>query len=186
MMLDRLRASDGQSERLLPPLQRIIAIGVAVCEGEHMQTRCLGNADNRAEPSDNMEVELLQSLFKLLPGQMLIWDDADRAALNYRSLYHNLAAPAYWQHLPLALQNQLSPQAVPLQDMARLFELPQHTEIPADKIWQTWLDGGLDTIRAYSANKALQTCLLFLRWQQCRGELSAQAYQTVLSQVAGG
>jgi len=119
----------------------------------------------------------------MLPGQLVIWSDEALAVLNYRCMLHGIAAPDYWQTPPLILQTRLSRHAVPVREVARWLGLPVVHDIAADKIWDIWLAGGTDAIRACSASDALHTYVLFLRFQHIQAQISEADYHQAMRQI---
>ena len=48
---------------------------------------------------------------------------------------------------------------------------PGKLGMSGDKVWQCWLDGGIDDIRNYCETDVLNTYLVYLRFQFMRGNL---------------
>lgn len=48
---------------------------------------------------------------------------------------------------------------------------PGKLGMSGDKVWQCWLDGGIDEIRNYCETDVLNTYLVYLRFQLMRGNL---------------
>jgi predicted PolB exonuclease-like 3'-5' exonuclease len=60
-----------------------------------------------------------------------------------------------------------------LDQMAVLLGFPGKLGMSGDKVWQCWLDGGIDEIRNYCETDVLNTYLVYLRFEHMRGNLDA-------------
>ncbi|MEE8221214.1 MAG: hypothetical protein V3R21_05590, partial [Woeseiaceae bacterium] len=71
---------------------------------------------------------------------------------------------------------------------AVLLGFPGKLGMSGDKVWPTWLDGGIDKIRNYCETDVLNTYLIYLRFEFMRGNLDAQdiarEYQLVRTTLA--
>jgi predicted PolB exonuclease-like 3'-5' exonuclease len=54
---------------------------------------------------------------------------------------------------------------------------PGKLGMSGDKVWDCWLDGGIDEIRNYCETDVLNTHLVYLRFQLMRGELDEKRLQ---------
>ena len=52
-----------------------------------------------------------------------------------------------------------------------LLGFPGKLGMSGDKVWQCWLDGGIDQIRNYCETDVLNTYLVYLRFEFMRGNL---------------
>ena len=57
--------------------------------------------------------------------------------------------------------------------MAVLLGFPGKLGMSGDKVWETWLAGGIDDIRDYCETDVLNTFLVYLRFEFMRGHLDA-------------
>jgi predicted PolB exonuclease-like 3'-5' exonuclease len=152
-----------------------------------------------AEPKLN-EGEIIQRFFsgieKYTP-QIVSWNGGgfDLPVLHYRGLIHGVHAARYWQlgdddrdfkwnnyisryhmrHLDLMdLLAMYQPRAnAPLDELAKLMGLPGKLGMDGSAVWGAWLDGKIDDIRDYCETDVVNTYLVYLRFQQMRGVMSA-------------
>ncbi len=118
--------------------------------------------------------------------------------LHYRGLIHGIAAARYWdmgeddrdfkwnnyisryhtRHLDLMdLLAMYQPRAnAPLDELAKLMGLPGKLGMDGNAVWGAWLNGEIDAIRDYCETDVVNTYLVYLRFQQMRGQLSAKAH----------
>ncbi|MEW6292434.1 MAG: 3'-5' exonuclease [Pseudomonadota bacterium] len=189
------RAKNG-SDFLPLHLQRVIVISCAMRSDEGFRVWSL------AEPKSG-EGEIIQRFFdgiaKYTP-QMVSWNGGgfDLPVLHYRGLIHGVAAPRYWdlgeddrdfkwnnyisryhtRHLDLMdLLAMYQPRAnAPLDELAKLMGLPGKLGMDGSAVWGAWLAGQIDAIRDYCETDVVNTWLVYLRFQQMRGQLSARAH----------
>ncbi|MBC7780349.1 MAG: 3'-5' exonuclease [Proteobacteria bacterium] len=184
-------------------LQRVIAISCALREGDQFTVWSLG------KPEDS-EATLVQRFFdgveKYLP-QLVSWNGGgfDLPVLHYRALVHGIVASRYWElgdddrefkwnnyisryhtrHLDLMdLLALYQPRAsVALDELAKLCGFPGKLGMDGSQVWSTWRDGGLPQIRAYCETDAVNTFLMYLRFQRLRGVLTPAAYADEIALV---
>jgi predicted PolB exonuclease-like 3'-5' exonuclease len=63
-----------------------------------------------------------------------------------------------------------------LQNVAILLNLPGKLGMSGDKVWDCWLEGGIEQIRNYCETDVLNTFLVYLRFQLIRGHLTKEHY----------
>jgi predicted PolB exonuclease-like 3'-5' exonuclease len=192
----RTRQSSGHD--FLPlHVQRVVAIACTLREQDTFKVWSLGHAGES-------EAELIRRFFdgieKYTP-QLVSWNGGgfDLPVLHYRAVIHGVPAARYWdmgeedrdfkwnnyisryhtRHLDLMdLLALYQPRAyVPLDQMARLLGLPGKLGMEGSQVWRAYQDGKLDAIRNYCETDALNTYLVYLRFQLMRGALASQAYQ---------
>jgi predicted PolB exonuclease-like 3'-5' exonuclease len=73
--------------------------------------------------------------------------------------------------------------AAPLDEIAQLCGLPGKLGMHGSKVWEAWLAGGIDRIRDYCETDALNTFLVFLRFQLIRGRLEREEFKRECSLV---
>ena len=189
------RAKNG-TDFLPHHLQRVAVISCALRNAEGFKVWSL------AEPKSN-EGEIIQRFYdgigKYTP-QLVSWNGGgfDLPVLHYRGLIHNVAAPRYWdmgeddrdfkwnnyisryhtRHLDLMdLLAMYQPRAnAPLDELAKLMGLPGKLGMDGSAVWGAWLNGGIDAIRDYCETDVVNTYLVYLRFQQMRGQLTAKAH----------
>ncbi|MCX8018083.1 MAG: 3'-5' exonuclease [Rhodocyclaceae bacterium] len=189
------RAKNG-SDFLPLHLQRVIVISCVLRSDEGFRVWSL------AEPKSG-EGEIIQRFFdgigKYTP-QLVSWNGGgfDLPVLHYRGLIHGVVAPRYWEmgeddrdfkwnnylsryhtrHLDLMdLLALYQPRAnAPLDELAKLMNLPGKLGMDGGAVWGAWLAGEIDAIRDYCETDVVNTYLVYLRFQKMRGQLAEPAY----------
>ena len=189
------RAKNG-SDFLPHHLHRVIVISCAMRSDDGFRVWSL------AEPKSG-EGEIIQRFFdgigKYTP-QIVSWNGGgfDLPVLHYRGLIHGVAAPRYWdlgeddrdfkwnnyisryhtRHLDLMdLLAMYQPRAnAPLDELAKLMGLPGKLGMDGSAVWGAWCDGQIDSIRDYCETDVVNTWLVYLRFQQMRGQMTAKAH----------
>jgi predicted PolB exonuclease-like 3'-5' exonuclease len=198
------RAKNG-SDFLPLHLQRVIVVSCAMRSDEGFRVWSL------AEPKSG-EGEIIQRFFdgiaKYTP-QIVSWNGGgfDLPVLHYRGLIHGVAAARYWdlgeddrdfkwnnyisryhtRHLDLMdLLAMYQPRAnAPLDELAKLMGLPGKLGMDGGAVWGAWLNGEIDAIRDYCETDVVNTYLVFLRFQQMRGQLTTKAHASGVAFVRG-
>ena len=150
------------------------------------------------------EAAIIQRFFdgieKYTP-QLVSWNGGgfDLPVLHYRALVHGLSAPRYWdmgeddrefkwnnyisryhtRHLDLMdLLALYQPRAnAGLDDMAQLAGFPGKLGMDGSQVWPAYQRGELPAIRDYCETDAVNTYLMYLRFQLLRGQFTAERYQ---------
>ncbi|MBZ0132034.1 MAG: 3'-5' exonuclease [Rhodocyclaceae bacterium] len=196
------RAASG-NDFLQLHLQRIVVISCALREGDRFTVWSL------AEPKIG-EGDIIQRFYdgieKFTP-QIVSWNGGgfDLPVLHYRGLIHGVAAPRYWdmgeddrdfkwnnyisryhsRHLDLMdLLALYQPRAnAPLDELAKLMGLPGKLGMDGGAVWGAWQEGRIDEVRDYCETDVVNTFLVYLRFQQMRGALTAKAHAAELKVV---
>ncbi|MCX8087572.1 MAG: 3'-5' exonuclease [Rhodocyclaceae bacterium] len=196
------RAKNG-SDFLPLHLQRVVVISCAMRSDEGFRVWSL------AEPQAG-EGEIIQRFFagiERYTPQLVSWNGGgfDLPVLHYRGLIHGVAATRYWEmgesdngfkwnnyisryhtrHLDLMdLLALYQPRAnVPLDELAKLMNLPGKLGMDGSAVWQAWLAGEINAIRDYCETDVVNTYLVYLRFQRMRGQLSAEEYASECATV---
>ena len=201
-MFAQQRASTGGE--FLPHLQqRVVAISCVLRAREQLTVWSLGDL-NSSEP------ELLARFFdgieKYLP-ELVSWNGGgfDLPVLHYRSLKAGVQAPRYWEvgdedtafrynnylsryhwrHLDLMdVLSGFQPRArAKLADMAALLGFPGKLGFSGDQVWDAYLAGQLLAVRRYCETDALNTYLIYLRFQFLRARLDRTALEAELERL---
>jgi len=187
------RRTQTGSDFLPPQLHRVVVISCVLREGEGIKVFSLG------EPEAG-EKEAIQRFYdgieKLVP-QLVSWNGGgfDLPVLNYRGLIHGVAAAKFWdqgeddkdfrwnsylgryhaRHLDLmdVLAMYQPRNNAALDDVAQLAGFPGKIGVGGAKVWETYLRGEIKAIRDYCEADTANTYLLYLRFQQLRGALTA-------------
>ncbi|MGB5353252.1 MAG: 3'-5' exonuclease [Woeseia sp.] len=176
---------------------RIVAISVALRTQDTFRLWTLGEAD-----AD--EAEIVQRFFdgiERYSPDLVTWNGAgfDLPVLHYRALRHGIQAPRYWEtgdhdrdfrynnylsrfhwrHLDLMdVLSGFQPRGrVSLDQMAVMLGFPGKLGMSGDKVWDVWLDGGIEQIRNYCETDVLNTYLVYLRFEFMRGNLDQTALE---------
>ena len=195
VMQTRRREETG-SEFLSLEQQRVVAISVALRSRDSFKVWSLGD-------SNASEAEIIQRFFdgidKYTPD-LVSWNGSgfDLPVLHYRALRHGIAAPRYWEigeedssfkwnnylnrfhwrHVDVmdVLSGYQGRGRASLQNVAMLLNLPGKLGMSGDKVWDCWLEGGIEQIRNYCETDVLNTFLVYLRFQLIRGHLTKEHY----------
>ena len=179
---------------------RIVAISVALRTGETFKVWSLGDAD-----AD--EAELVRRFYAGIDRytpDLVSWNGGgfDLPVLHYRALKHGVQAPRYWEmgesNRDFRYNNYLSrfhwrhvdlmdvlagfqPRArASLDQAAVLLGYPGKLGMSGDQVWGRYQTGDLKGIRDYCETDALNTYLIYLRFQLVRGILDEARYQAEL------
>lgn len=192
----RRAAEQTGSEFLRHHLHRIVAIAAVLRNGERLKVWSLGETG-----SDEKEliVRFYDGIERYTPT-LVSWNGSgfDLPVLHYRSLLHGVMAPRYWEmgddDSSFRFNNYLSrfhqrhtdlmdvlsayqPRAaVKLQDIATLLGFPGKLGMDGSKVWECFQSGHIDSIRRYCETDALNTYLVYLRYQLIRGRLNKISY----------
>jgi len=196
-MFAKRREQTGQSDFLRHHLQRVAAISAVLRTGDALRVWSLG------EP-DSGEAELIQRFFdgveKYTPV-LVSWNGGgfDLPVLHYRSLKHGVAAPRYWDtgddNRDFKWNNYLSryharhtdlmdvlsgyqPRATaPLDEIAQLLGFPGKLGRHGSEVWGQFQAGNIGEIRDYCETDALNTYLIYLRFELIRGNLDESGWK---------
>jgi predicted PolB exonuclease-like 3'-5' exonuclease len=170
-------------------LHRVVAISCVLRDRDSVRVWSLG------EPQDDERV-LIQRFFdgvdKYTP-QLVSWNGGgfDLPVLNYRSMRNRVRATRYWdmgednrdfkwnnyisryhsRHLDLMdLLAMYQPRAsAPLDEVSQLMGFPGKVGMSGSKVWDKFQAGKIDEIRAYCETDAVNTYLVYMRFQLLRG-----------------
>ncbi len=197
VMFAKRREQTGESDFLRHHLHRVATISAVLRTGDSLRVWSLG------EP-DSSEAELIQRFFdgieKYTPV-LVSWNGGgfDLPVLHYRSLKHGIAAPRYWdtgdndrdfkwnnylsryhaRHTDLMdVLSGYQPRAVaPLDEVAQLLGFPGKLGRHGSEVWSQFLEGKIGEIRDYCETDALNTYLIYLRFELIRGNLDAAGWK---------
>lgn len=182
---------------------RVVAISVAFRSRDSFRVWTLGEAD-----ADESEIvsRFFDGLERLSP-ELVSWNGSgfDLPVLHYRALKHRVQAPRYWEtgendrefrynnylgrfhwrHIDLMdVMAGYQPRGrAGLDQVASMLGFPGKLGMSGDKVWDTWLDGGIETIRNYCETDVLNTYLVYLRFEFMRGNLDQAALDAELERV---
>ncbi len=178
-------------------LQRVVAVAVVLATADGVRVWSLGQPDSG-------EAELIARFFdgvERYHPTLVSWNGGgfDLPVLAYRALRYRVSARTYWEtgdedqgfrynnyvsryhwrHVDLmdVLSHFQLRAAAPLDEVARLVGLPGKPGMHGAEVADAWLAGDVQTIRAYCETDALNTYLLWLRFECVRGRLSEESYR---------
>ncbi|MDY6942378.1 MAG: 3'-5' exonuclease [Pseudomonadota bacterium] len=196
IMFHQRRQKTGQ-EFLPLHLHRVVAISICLRRGDQFKVWSLGEPD---APERELVSRFYDGIDKFSPT-IVSWNGSgfDLPVLHYRSLLHGVQAPRYWElgdedtafrwnnylgrfhwrHTDLmdVLAGYQARANAPLDEVAVMLGLPGKMGMRGDKVWDAFLAGEVAAIRDYCETDALNTYLIYLRFQLIRGDLDPAGYQ---------
>jgi len=192
-----IRQQKTGSEFLPHHLQRIVAISVVMRSSDDLRVWSLGN-----ERSAEHEIltRFYDGIEKYRPV-LVSWNGNgfDLPVIHYRSLYHQITAPQYWEvgdndrafrynnyisryhwrHTDLmdVLSAFQARAFAPLEEVSVMCGQPGKGQMSGDKVWETYLQGDITSIRKYCETDVVNTYLLYLRFELMRGDLNDAHYE---------
>jgi len=186
------------------PQHRILVISAVLRSSDGLSIFSLGD-------ESSSEKTIIQRFFDGLERynpELVSWNGSgfDLPVLHYRALRHGVNASRYWEigdtdrefrynnyvnrfhwrHIDLMdilAGFQMSGRAS-LEQVAQLLGLPGKLGMSGDKVWDYYQQGKLAEIRNYCETDALNTYLIFLRFQLIRGLLDETRYASELHRLA--
>jgi 3'-5' exonuclease len=184
-------------------LQRVAAISCVFRDRSGLRVRSLGAVEDG-------EAALIQSFYRVIEKytpQLVSWNGGgfDLPVLHYRALVHGISASRYWdlgeddrdfkwnnyigryhlRHLDLMdLLAMYQPRAsAPLDAMARLCGFPGKLGMDGSAVYPAYLEGRTEEVRRYCETDAMNTYLLYCRFQKMRGGFNEAEYATEIAFV---
>lgn len=193
-----------QTDFLPLPQHRVLVLSAVLRTREGVRVFSLGEAGGS-------EKSIVQRFFEGVERyrpDLITWNGSgfDLPVLSYRALKHGVDASRYWEvgdndrdyrfnnyvsrfhwrHCDLMdvlAGYQMSGRA-PLEQVAQMIGLPGKLGMSGDRVWEYYLAGRFDEIRDYCETDALNTYLVYLRFQLVRGLLAADEYAHETAQLA--
>jgi 3'-5' exonuclease len=195
------RAARNKSDFMPLYLQRVLVISCVFRAGKGLQVRSFVDLerDGRSE-----EAAVIQSFFDRVDDrrpQLVSWNGGgfDLPVLQQRGLRHGVVAGRYWdmgdddrehrynnyisryhlRHIDLMdlLAMYQSRANAPLDAMAKLCGFPGKLGMDGSQVYGAYLDGRRDEIRRYCETDAMNTYLLWCRFEKMRGRLDQAGYE---------
>lgn len=191
VMFEKRREETGGSDFLRHHFHRVIAISTVLRRTDSLRVWSLGGPDST-------EAELIGRFFegieKFTPT-LISWNGGqfDLPVLHYRAMLHGIPAPRYWdtgnddrdfrwnnylsryheRHTDLMdmLSGYQLRATAPLHEIAVMLGLPGKMGMSGADIWEHYRAGKIEDIRNYCETDALNTYLIYLRWELLRGNL---------------
>ena len=197
----QLRRTSTGGDFLQHHLHRVVAIACALREGSNFRVWSLGEA---TDPEPELIRRFFDGIDRYTP-QLVSWNGGgfDLPVLTHRALIHGVIAAKFWdwgdddrefkfnsylgryhtRHLDLmdVLSMYQARATAGLDAMARLSGFPGKLGMDGSKVHSAFMDGKIDDIRRYCETDAMNTYLLYLRFQQLRGTMSAAQYAAEVS-----
>ena len=192
-----------QTSFLPLPQHRVLVISAVLSSRDDLHIFSLGDADST-------EKDIVQRFFDGLERyspELVSWNGSgfDLPVLHYRALRHGVNAARYWEigdddrdfrfnnymnrfhwrHIDLmdVLAGYQMGGRASLQHVAQLLGLPGKLGMSGDKVWAYYQQDKLDEIRNYCETDALNTYLVYLRFQLIRGVFDAPRYSSELQRL---
>ncbi|MDA8420308.1 MAG: 3'-5' exonuclease [Pseudomonadota bacterium] len=196
VMFHKRREQTGESEFLRHHLHRVVAISAVLRHGDSLRVWSLGDPESG-------EAELIRRFFDGIDRYtptLVSWNGGgfDLPVLHYRALLHGISAPRYWdtgdddrefkwnnylsryhaRHTDLmdVLSGFQGRAAAPLDEIAQMLGYPGKLGMHGSEVWDRFQAGGIEEIRRYCETDALNTYLVYLRFELIRGKLDAAAW----------
>jgi predicted PolB exonuclease-like 3'-5' exonuclease len=191
------RVQTGGSDFLPPHLQRVVAIGCVLREGDGVQVFSIGEPER--DESATIQ-KFFDGIDKYTP-QLVSWNGGgfDLPVLSYRAMMCSGCAAKFWdqgeddrefkfnnyigryhsRHLDLmdVLAMYQPRNNAPLDDFARLAGFPGKLGIGGAEVWPAYQRGEIKAIRDYCEVDVVNTYLLYLRFQVLRGVSQKDHYE---------
>tara|TARA_B100000745_G_scaffold211819_1_gene140355 strand:- start:1090 stop:1869 length:780 start_codon:yes stop_codon:yes gene_type:complete len=203
MFSHRYQKSNGRTEFLQHYLHKIVTISVVLKTDDKLSVWSLGD-------KNSTETELLERFFEGIERYtpvIVSWNGSgfDLPVIHYRSLIHGVVAQRYWEngdddqsfrwnnylsrfhsrHTDLmdVLSGYITTARAPLNEIATILGFPGKMGMSGEKVWDCYLNGDIESIRNYCETDALNTYLIYLKYQLMRGRLTNDLYITECQKV---
>jgi len=198
-----LRRQQTGGDFLPPEQQRVVAISCALRRGESFLVWSVGDLES---PEAELVQRFFEGIAKYSPN-LVSWNGSgfDLPVLTYRAMlagvqaarfwemgdgddefrFNNYLNRYHWRHTDLmdVLSGFHHRNRVSLGNMACLLGLPGKLGFDGGQVWDAWQAGDLAGIRRYCETDVLNTWLIYLRFQQLRGQLTRLQHDEELARV---
>nr|VFK36339.1 MAG: hypothetical protein BECKSD772F_GA0070984_100114 [Candidatus Kentron sp. SD]VFK38541.1 MAG: hypothetical protein BECKSD772E_GA0070983_100113 [Candidatus Kentron sp. SD] len=202
VMYEQRRQESGR-EFLRHDLHQVVAISAVFRSGSRFK---IGSFGDEGSPEKKLIQRFFDGIEKSLP-LLVSWNGGgfDLPVLHYRSLLHGVNALRYWdtgdfdknfrwnnylnrfhyRHIDLmdVLSGYQMRATAPLNEIATLLGFPGKIGMDGSQVWGKYLDGEIGAIRNYCEIDALNTYLVYLRFELIRGRLTQAEYEREEQQV---
>lgn len=186
------RREESGNDFLPVHLQRVAAISAVLRTGDTLKVWSLGSP---ASDEKELIARFFEGIERYTPT-LVSWNGSgfDLPVLHYRALVHGVTAARYWdtgdddrdfrynnylnryhyRHSDVMdiLSGYQARCYASLDQVARLLGQPGKMGIDGSKVWDYYRAGKIEEIRNYCETDALNTFLIFLRWELVRGHLT--------------
>ena len=193
-----------RNTEFLPVVQhRVVAISVVLRSADSLKVWSLGSEEAGEE---ELVRRFFEGIERYVPT-LVSWNGSgfDLPVLHYRALRYGIVADRYWdtgdgdrefrfnnyigrfhwRHvdvMDVMSGYQMSGRAS-LEHACLLLDLPGKLGMSGDRVWDAFRGGELAAIRAYCETDALNTYLIFLRFQLMRGHFDVPGYEVEIDRV---
>jgi predicted PolB exonuclease-like 3'-5' exonuclease len=191
-----MRRQQSGTEFLRHHLHRVVAISAVLRTRDQFKVWSLGDLESG-------EQDLLERFYSGIDRytpRLVSWNGSgfDLPVIHYRSLLYPINAEHYWEtgqnDTNFRYNNYLSrfhdrhtdlmdvlaayqPRAsAPLDEIASLCGFPGKMGMDGSKVWDSYAQGDIKSIRDYCETDVLNTFLVYLNFQRNRGQLDQQQY----------
>lgn len=192
-----------QTDFLPLPQQRIVVISAVLRNKDGLHVFSLG----KDLVSEHEIVKRFFDGLERFSPELVSWNGSgfDLPVLHYRAMRHGVKAPRYWEigdtdrefrynnylsrfhwrHIDLmdVLSGFQPGGRSSLEQMALLLGLPGKLGMSGDKVWDYHLEGRHAEIQNYCEMDAINTYLIYLRFQLIRGILDDRGYAAEVAMV---
>ena len=191
-----MRRQQSGTEFLRHHLHRVVAISAVLRTRDQFKVWSLGDL----ESSEQDLLERFYSGIDRYTPRLVSWNGSgfDLPVIHYRSLLYPINAEHYWEtgqnDTNFRYNNYLSrfhdrhtdlmdvlaayqPRAsAPLDEIASLCGFPGKMGMDGSKVWDSYAQGDIKSIRDYCETDVLNTFLVYLNFQRNRGQIDQQQY----------
>ncbi len=197
IMYQKRREETGDSDFLRHHLHRVVAISAVLRRDDAVTVWSLGDV---SAGEDELIRRFFDGIEKYIPT-LVSWNGSgfDLPVLHYRALLHGISAPRYWdtgdgdrefrwnnylsryhsRHTDLMdVLSGYQPRATAsLDEVALMLGLPGKMGKSGATVWEQFQAGRIEDIRNYCETDALNTYLIYLRWELIRGNLDESGWR---------
>lgn len=179
-------------------LHRVLVISIVMRREDSFKVWSLGSGEETEKQTIS---RFFEGIDRYTPT-LVSWNGGgfDLPVLHYRSLMLGVPAPRYWdvgdhdrdfrwnnyinrfhyRHTDLmdVLSGFQMRSAAPLDQVSILCGLPGKLGMDGSQVWGAYQEGRFDDIRDYCETDALNTYLLYLKWELIRGTLTEAQLNT--------
>ena len=201
------RQALGRSDFLPHHLQRVLVVSCVWRDGETLRVHSFVDREPGGASDEARVIQQFYSTVERKVPQLVSWNGGgfDLPVLHYRGLLHGVTAGKYWdlgdddrdfkwnnyigryhmRHLDLMdVLAMYQPRASsPLDAMARLCGFPGKLGMDGSAVYGAYLDGRVEEIRRYCETDAMNTYLLYCRFQKMRGGCTDADYAGDIERV---
>lgn len=191
------RRQETGSDFLRLYLHRVVAISVVLRSEQYCKVWSVGDP----ESSEQELIERFFSGIEKYTPTLVSWNGSgfDLPVLHYRALLHGICTPRYWEvgdndtefrwnnylnrfhwrHTDLmdVLSGYQGRATAPLDEIASFLGFPGKLGMHGSKVWECFQGGDIARIRDYCETDALNTYLVYLRFELIRGRLVQERYE---------